>query len=53
MKMIVDTAKSANATQFILITPQSTTGEAIWGPEVRVSRMSDPERNQGTLSMGK
>lgn len=51
MKMMIDTAKAANATQFILITPSSM-GESAWGPEVKVNRMVDPGRGQGTLRMG-
>ena len=40
--------KEADATQFILITPQSVNSSSFrWGPEVRVFKMRDPERGQG------
>ncbi|KAL8290054.1 hypothetical protein RQP46_002993 [Phenoliferia psychrophenolica] len=53
MQMMTDTAKEADSTQFILITPQSVNSSSFrWGPEVRVSKMKDPERGQGTLAVG-
>ncbi|CAD6976177.1 unnamed protein product [Tilletia controversa] len=51
MKMIADTAKNNPATQFILITPQNL-ANVNFGPEVRILRMSDPERGQGVLQAG-
>ncbi|TFK73649.1 P-loop containing nucleoside triphosphate hydrolase protein [Pluteus cervinus] len=49
MKMMIDTAKSSDKKQYILITPQDMTNITV-GKEVRVHRMTDPERGQGTLS---
>ncbi|KAK0529153.1 Structural maintenance of chromosomes protein 6 [Tilletia horrida] len=51
MKMIAETAKKNPATQFVLITPQNM-ANVNFGPEVRVVRMSDPERGQGVLQAG-
>lgn len=34
MRMMIDTAKASDATQFVLITPQAM-GTISWGPEVR------------------
>ncbi|KAE8226470.1 hypothetical protein CF319_g926 [Tilletia indica] len=51
MKMIADTAKNNPATQFVLITPQNM-ANVNFGPEVRILRMSDPERGQGVLQAG-
>ncbi|KZV67077.1 P-loop containing nucleoside triphosphate hydrolase protein [Peniophora sp. CONT] len=50
-KMIIDTANSSDGKQYILITPQSMDNIHI-GHTVRVHRMSDPERGQGTLAYG-
>ncbi|GAA5839517.1 hypothetical protein JCM3766R1_003566 [Sporobolomyces carnicolor] len=52
MSMMVDTAKSADQTQFILITPQEM-GSFVWGNEVKVVKMGDPKRNKGALAAGR
>ncbi|KAF8551706.1 P-loop containing nucleoside triphosphate hydrolase protein [Imleria badia] len=49
MRMIIDTANASDKKQYILITPQDM-GNVQVGPTVRVNRMSDPERGQGTLA---
>ncbi|KAI0051110.1 P-loop containing nucleoside triphosphate hydrolase protein [Auriscalpium vulgare] len=51
MKMMIDTANSSDGKQYILITPQSMQNIHV-GTTVRVHRMSDPERGQGTLAYG-
>ncbi|KIM63353.1 hypothetical protein SCLCIDRAFT_24251 [Scleroderma citrinum Foug A] len=51
MRMMIDTANASDKKQYILITPQDM-GPATMGPSVRVHRMSDPERGQGTLAFG-
>jgi hypothetical protein len=43
----IDTANASDKKQYILITPLSVNVEI--GKTVRIHRMSDPERNQGTL----
>ncbi|GAA6061381.1 hypothetical protein JCM10212_000641 [Sporobolomyces blumeae] len=52
MSMIIDTAKAAEKTQFILITPQDM-GSLKWGDEVRVSKLEDPKRAAGALARGR
>ncbi|BGP39124.1 Structural maintenance of chromosomes protein 6 [Rhodotorula kratochvilovae] len=52
MKMMIDTAKTANQTQFILITPQEMSSLK-WGDEVRVTKLEDPKRSQGALAHGR
>ena len=47
----IDTANSSDGKQYILITPQNMQNIHV-GPTVRVHRMSDPERGQGTLANG-
>jgi len=47
MKMMIDTANASDKKQYILITPLSVNMEI--GKTVRVHRMTDPERGQGTL----
>ncbi|KAI9596281.1 P-loop containing nucleoside triphosphate hydrolase protein [Syncephalis fuscata] len=47
-RMIIDSARLAQRTQFILITPQSMDNIQL-GPDVRVLKLQDPERNQGVL----
>ncbi|KAI0700048.1 P-loop containing nucleoside triphosphate hydrolase protein [Cerioporus squamosus] len=49
MKMMIDTANTSNRKQYVLITPQDMTNINI-GNTVRVHRMTDPERGQGTLA---
>ncbi|KAK0221980.1 P-loop containing nucleoside triphosphate hydrolase protein [Armillaria fumosa] len=49
MKMMIETANQSDKKQYILITPQDMTSITI-GQTVRVHRMPDPERNQGTLA---
>ncbi|GAA5952783.1 hypothetical protein JCM21900_005801 [Sporobolomyces salmonicolor] len=51
MKMMIETAKTANSTQFILITPQDM-GSISWGSEVKVSKLDDPKRAAGALARG-
>ncbi|KAJ8329746.1 Structural maintenance of chromosomes protein 6 [Batrachochytrium dendrobatidis] len=55
MKLMVDNARDAESqSQYILITPQNMSHvQGIGGPDVRVSRLVDPERNQPRLSFGK
>ncbi|KAF8500946.1 P-loop containing nucleoside triphosphate hydrolase protein [Russula emetica] len=50
MRMMIDTANSSDGKQYILITPQNMNNIHV-GPTVRVHRMSDPERGQGTLAV--
>ncbi|GAA5883202.1 hypothetical protein JCM16303_007304 [Sporobolomyces ruberrimus] len=52
MNMMIDTAKSADAVQFVLITPQDM-GSIAWGKEVKVVKMGDPKRNKGALAAGR
>ncbi|KAI8049825.1 P-loop containing nucleoside triphosphate hydrolase protein [Syncephalis plumigaleata] len=47
-RMIIESARLAQQTQFILITPQSMDNIQL-GPDVRVLKLQDPERNQGVL----
>ncbi|KAG9315735.1 P-loop containing nucleoside triphosphate hydrolase protein [Chiua virens] len=49
MRMIIETANASDKKQYILITPQDL-GYVQAGNTVRVQRMSDPERGQGTLA---
>ncbi|KAF8645220.1 hypothetical protein AX16_008047 [Volvariella volvacea WC 439] len=51
MKMMIDTAKSSDKKQYILITPQDMTNIQA-GETVRIHRMADPERGQGILNFG-
>ncbi|KDR83091.1 hypothetical protein GALMADRAFT_238908 [Galerina marginata CBS 339.88] len=51
MKMMIDTANTSDKKQYILITPQDMTNVTL-GPSVRVLRMTDPERGNGTLPFG-
>ncbi|TFY75234.1 hypothetical protein EWM64_g8778 [Hericium alpestre] len=51
MKMMIDTANSSDGKQYILITPQNMQSIHV-GTTVRVHRMNDPERGQGTLATG-
>ncbi|KAN0087613.1 hypothetical protein V8E55_006234 [Tylopilus felleus] len=48
MRMIIDTANASDKKQYILITPQDM-GNIDPGPTVKIQKMRDPERNQGTL----
>ncbi|KAK4055617.1 Structural maintenance of chromosomes protein 6 [Microbotryomycetes sp. JL201] len=52
MKMMVEAAKTAQDVQFIVITPQDMQG-LTFGPEVRINKMSDPDRRQGVLATGR
>ncbi|GAA5889489.1 hypothetical protein JCM8208_001041 [Rhodotorula glutinis] len=52
MKMMIDTAKTADKTQFILITPQEMSSIK-WGDEVKVIKLEDPKRSQGALAHGR
>ncbi|KAG0091325.1 Structural maintenance of chromosomes protein 6 [Podila epicladia] len=49
MQMLIDTARGSDGVQYILITPQDASSVSP-GPDVRVHRLHDPERNQGTLN---
>ncbi|KAI0357379.1 P-loop containing nucleoside triphosphate hydrolase protein [Trametes cingulata] len=49
MKMMIETANASRGKQYILITPQDMTNISP-GTTVRVHRMTDPERGQGTLA---
>lgn len=51
MKMMIETANTSDKKQYILITPQDMTNVA-FSPSVKVHRMTDPERGNGTLSFG-
>jgi len=48
MKMMIQAARRAVGRQFILITPQSM-GNVQLGSDVKIHKMSDPERGQTTL----
>lgn len=48
MTMMIQAARRSVGRQFILITPQAM-GNVDLGDDVRVHRMSDPERGQGVL----
>ncbi|KAF9636295.1 putative dna repair protein rad18 protein [Lasiodiplodia theobromae] len=48
MKMIIDACRSSAMRQFIFITPQAM-GNVSLGPDVKIIKMSDPERHQTTL----
>ncbi|KAG0150161.1 hypothetical protein CROQUDRAFT_104465 [Cronartium quercuum f. sp. fusiforme G11] len=50
-RMMIDSAKEANEVQYIFITPQDMSSTS-FGPETRISRMGDPERERGTLGAG-
>jgi len=50
MKMMIETAREADCTQYILITPQDASSVSP-GPDVRVHRLQDPERGQGILNV--
>ncbi|BGP23866.1 DNA repair protein rad18 [Rhodotorula toruloides] len=52
MRMMIETAKTADQTQFILITPQEMSS-ITWGPEVKVNKLEDPKRSQGALAHGR
>ena len=51
MRMMIETANTSDKKQYILITPQDMTNVA-FSPSVKVHRMTDPERGNGTLSFG-
>ncbi|KAK5173184.1 Structural maintenance of chromosomes protein 6 [Saxophila tyrrhenica] len=51
MRMMIAAARKAVGRQFVLITPQSMDSVS-YGDDVKVNRMSDPERGQTTLEMG-
>ncbi|GAA5902360.1 hypothetical protein JCM6882_000510 [Rhodosporidiobolus microsporus] len=54
MNMMVETAKLADQTQFILITPQEMTALGkTWGSEVKVVKLADPKRASGALAQGR
>ncbi|KAG0215890.1 Structural maintenance of chromosomes protein 6 [Mortierella sp. NVP41] len=48
MRMLIGAAREADGVQFILITPQDASSVSP-GPDVRVHRLQDPERNQQVL----
>ncbi|GJJ74285.1 structural maintenance of chromosomes protein 6 [Entomortierella parvispora] len=49
MQMLIDTARESDGVQYILITPQDASSVSP-GPDVRVHRLHDPERNQQTIA---
>jgi chromosome segregation ATPase len=49
MRMMIGAARRAVSRQFILITPQSMNNVKL-GDDVKIHKMSDPERGQTTLS---
>jgi len=49
MKMMIQAARRSVSRQFILITPQSMANVTL-GNDVKIIKMSDPERGQTTLS---
>lgn len=51
MKMMIGAARQSIGRQYILITPQAM-GSAELGTDVRVIRLSDPERGQTVLELG-
>ncbi|KAF9159572.1 Structural maintenance of chromosomes protein 6 [Actinomortierella ambigua] len=48
MRMLIDTARESDGVQYILITPQDASSVSP-GPDIRVHRLHDPERNQAVL----
>lgn len=48
MNMMIQAARRAVGRQFILITPQAMNNVDL-GPDIRIHKMSDPERGQQTL----
>ncbi|KAI1318533.1 Structural maintenance of chromosomes protein 6 [Mortierella claussenii] len=48
MQMLIDAARESDGVQYILITPQDASSVSP-GPDVRVHRLHDPERNQQTI----
>ncbi|KAI9797877.1 MAG: Structural maintenance of chromosomes protein 6 [Piccolia ochrophora] len=51
MNMMIDAARNAIGRQFVLITPQSMNNAAV-GADVKIIKLSDPERGQTTLPFG-
>lgn len=51
MKMMIQAAGRSVGKQFILITPQAM-GNVQFGDDVKIHKMSDPERGQTTLPFG-
>lgn len=49
MRMMIEAARSSTQRQFVLITPQSMNNVQI-RDDVKIHKMSDPERGQTTLS---
>ncbi|RUS16430.1 hypothetical protein BC937DRAFT_91201 [Endogone sp. FLAS-F59071] len=50
MAMVIEAAEESTGVQYILITPQDARG-IIPGPNTRVHRLADPERNQTVLDL--
>ena len=50
MKMMIQAARRSVSRQFILITPQSMANVQL-GADVKVHKLNDPERGQGTISV--
>jgi structural maintenance of chromosomes protein 6 len=48
MRMMIQAARNSVSRQFILITPQAM-GNVSLGPDVKIHKMSDPERGQRAL----
>lgn len=51
MRMMIHAARRCVGRQFVLITPQSMDSVS-YGDDVRINRMSDPERGQTVLEVG-
>lgn len=49
MKMIIDACRNSVSRQFLFITPQAM-GNVSLGQDVKIIKMSDPERGQTTLT---
>lgn len=51
MKLMVDNARqSLNRSQYILISPQSTSSSDLSGPDIQIKIMKPPERGQTTIN---
>ncbi|KAF9970519.1 Structural maintenance of chromosomes protein 6 [Actinomortierella ambigua] len=48
MRMLIQSARESDGVQYILITPQDASSVSP-GPDIRVHRLHDPERNQAVL----
>jgi chromosome segregation ATPase len=48
MRMMIETARESDSTQYILITPQDASSISP-APDIRIHRLHDPERGQRTI----